>query len=105
MSTSPHSPHTHTRHSPLCHHGPTLNSNRAKKLLITYDTPQIAVQKANYIEQNHLGGAMFWELDADKPVGGGSLIEAVRMQWGMLDTRDNALDYPKSSEHFFVSRF
>jgi chitinase len=71
---------------------------RSKGLLITYDTPQIAIQKAQYIAQNNLGGGMWWELDADKPRGQGSLVEAVRAQWGDLEWRENELDYPGSSQ-------
>jgi len=41
---------------------------------------------------------MWWELDADKPRGQGSLVEAVRAQWGDLEWRENELDYPGSSE-------
>lgn len=41
---------------------------------------------------------MWWELDADKPAGQGSLVEAVRMEWGQLEWKENELDYPGSSE-------
>lgn len=70
----------------------------SQSLLISYDTPAIATQKAQYIAQNNLGGGMWWELDADKPRGQGSLVEAVRAQWGDLEWRENELDYPGSSE-------
>ena len=71
---------------------------RNKGLLITYDTVPIAIQKAQYIAQNGLGGGMWWELDADRPIGQGSLIEAVISQWSLLDQKQNELDYPMSSK-------
>lgn len=77
-----------------------LIRNSAKQLLITYDTPAIAAQKAQYIDQNGLGGAMWWELDADKPRGQGSLVETVRMAWGQMEWKENELEYPGSSEYF-----
>jgi chitinase len=70
---------------------------RSKRLLITYDTPQIAQQKAEYIRNNGLGGAMWWELDADKARGNGSLVEVVRATMGELEYRENELHYPGSS--------
>lgn len=71
--------------------------HRSKKLLITYDTPQITHQKAEYIRNNGLGGAMWWELDADKARGSGSLVETARATMGELEYRENELLYPGSS--------
>lgn len=44
--------------------------------MVTYDTCSNAVVKANYIAQQHLGGAMWWESSGDK-TGVGSLINLV----------------------------
>lgn len=45
-----------------------------------------------------LGGAMWWELDADKPEStGGALVRTVREQLGQLEWRENELNYPGSS--------
>jgi len=67
--------------------------------LISYDTQAIATQKAQYINKLGLGGAMWWELDADKPEEtGGALIRTVREQLGQLEWRENELSYPGSSE-------
>jgi hypothetical protein len=67
------------------------------KELISYDTPEIAMQKAKYIDEQGLGGGMWWELDGDRPVGNGSLVEIVRKQWDQLEFKWNELDYPGSS--------
>jgi chitinase len=67
--------------------------------LISYDTQVIATQKAQYINQLNLGGAMWWELDADKEEStGGALVRTVREQLGQLEWRENELGYEGSSE-------
>ena len=72
---------------------------RNKRLLVSYDTPAIAKQKAHYINQHGLGGGMWWELDADKPEPTGlNLVRTVREQFGQLEWRENELNYPGSSE-------
>lgn len=65
---------------------------------ISYDTPQIIAQKCDYIKQRHLGGAMFWELSADRsPNDPRNLVNTV---YEALDRRTdqipNHLDYPRS---------
>ena len=47
-----------------------------KKMMVTYDTPEIAAHKVDYIMQTGLGGAMWWESSADK-TGGESIIRTV----------------------------
>jgi len=71
----------------------------SKRLLISYDTPAIAVEKANYIVGNGLKGAMFWELDADKSDKDGSdesIVATVSRTFGSLDSSLNELNYPGS---------
>ena len=48
----------------------------AKRLMISYDTREIAKRKANFVKEEGLGGAMWWESSADK-AGGESLIHTV----------------------------
>jgi len=80
-------------------------TRRNKRLLISYDTQAIAIQKANYINQRNLGGAMWWELDADKEEStGGALVRTVKEALGGLEWRENELGYPGSSTSFFLHR-
>jgi chitinase len=67
--------------------------------LISYDTQPIATQKADYINRLNLGGAMWWELDADAPEDTGrALVRTVKERLGGLEWRENELGYPGSSE-------
>jgi GH18 family chitinase len=50
--------------------------DKKSKMMVTYDTPEIAAHKVDYIAKNSLGGAMWWESSADK-AGGESLICSV----------------------------
>ncbi|KAF3910915.1 Chitotriosidase-1 [Dactylellina cionopaga] len=70
----------------------------AARLMISYDTPNVAKWKAAYIKQKGLGGAMWWETSGDK-VGPDSLVEHVIDSLGgqaALDHRQNNLSYPGS---------
>ncbi|QDS73509.1 hypothetical protein FKW77_009381 [Venturia effusa] len=66
---------------------------------VSYDTPQIATQKARYIRSEGLGGAMWWETSYDKN-GPESLISTVRKELtkgrGEMEVRVNNLEYPDS---------
>lgn len=77
--------------------GASYSYDRNKRLLISYDTQAIVTQKAQYINQNALGGVMWWELDSDKPEEtGGNLVRTVREQFGQLEYRQNEIEYPGS---------
>ncbi|PMD21432.1 glycoside hydrolase family 18 protein [Hyaloscypha hepaticicola] len=65
------------------------------KYMVTYDTPNIAKQKANWIKENNLGGALFWEVSADK-TGDESLVGTVAREFGKLEDSMNHLSYPTS---------
>lgn len=64
--------------------------------MISYDTPEIAAAKVDYIKQKGLGGGMWWESSADKPQGQASLIESVVNGLGGLQQMANVLEYPGS---------
>jgi len=67
----------------------------AKKQLITYDTPQVVAEKAEWIMSNELAGAVFWELSADKN-GTDSLVWSSAKTMRNLDNTPNHLCYPGS---------
>ena len=70
--------------------------------MVSYDTPQTALQKAAYIRQSGLGGAMWWDTSGDRPFSSGkSLIQITADSLGGQDGRDlemskNCLEYPES---------
>lgn len=78
-----------------------------RKEMITYDDEHIVAAKAEWIKREGLGGAMFWELSADKgserkemeggrgkdPQPGGSLVATVAQSLGNLDGSPNNLQY------------
>lgn len=79
--------------------------DEATGTMVSYDTPEVATQKVQYIKQNGLGGAMWWESSGDQPIGGGeagpSLIQIVVQGLGGFDGahmehRENVLEYPES---------
>ncbi|KAJ7058105.1 glycosyl hydrolases family 18-domain-containing protein [Mycena amicta] len=67
-----------------------------KKELVSYDTPDIARIKAQYVTANSLGGTMFWELSTDK-TGSDSLVGTTKAVFGGLDSTPNHISYPSST--------
>ena len=72
----------------------------ARRMMVSYDTPEAERQKVDYIKQKGLGGAMWWESSADK-TGNQSLIWTVAYALGgsdysALDQTENCLSYPQS---------
>jgi chitinase len=68
--------------------------------MVSYDTPDIAIKKTNYLVSKQLGGAMWWETSGDRPITDErSLIRTVVQQLGgqdSLEQSQNWLDYPMS---------
>ncbi|KAL2186500.1 glycoside hydrolase family 18 protein, partial [Thermothelomyces heterothallicus CBS 203.75] len=67
-----------------------------RRVLVSYDTVDMARQKAQYIKDRKLGGGMWWESSADKG-GGESLITNVVDVFGgttALEWRENCITYP-----------
>lgn len=65
------------------------------KELISYDTVNSAVTKAQYLIKKGLGGAVFWEASGDR-TGAQSLVGTLATQMGSLDSTQNLLSYPAS---------
>ncbi|KAF8428319.1 endochitinase 1 [Tirmania nivea] len=85
--------------------GASYSYDPSIRKLISYDTPQIAKQKADYILNKGLGGGMWWETSCDNsptgPNASRSLIKTVVDVWGgpdsaKLDKTENTLNYPAS---------
>ncbi|KAF1841365.1 glycoside hydrolase family 18 protein [Cucurbitaria berberidis CBS 394.84] len=69
-----------------------------QRLMISYDTPEIITKKTQFIREQGLGGAMYWESSGDKK-GDQSLISTfVRNVGGIgaLDQSPNILTFPAS---------
>ncbi|KAL1991416.1 hypothetical protein VTN49DRAFT_5408 [Thermomyces lanuginosus] len=72
--------------------------DKEKKVMISYDTPNIVRWKGQYILRKGLGGGMYWETSGDKS-GNESLIGTLVNELGgsrVLDQSQNLLNYPAS---------
>ncbi len=81
--------------------GSSYSYDSTSKELISYDNVAVAKQKAAFIQQMDLGGAVWWESSADK-VGSESLIQNVAEILGGyydsgLESSQNQLAYPNST--------
>ncbi|KAK3677259.1 Chitinase 4 [Recurvomyces mirabilis] len=71
-------------------------------LMVSYDSPEVATQKVEYIKQKGLGGAMWWESSGDHPLNHDeSLIRVVVEGLGGYEGRHmehvpNTLQYPET---------
>lgn len=75
--------------------GASYSYDSRKRQLVSFDTVEMAKRKSEWIKQQGLGGAMWWESSADR-AGGESLIRGVVSCLGALDSRHNCLEYPES---------
>jgi len=75
--------------------GASYSYDAGKEYMVSYDTPNIARQKAKWIKEKGLGGAMFWEVSGDK-TGDDSLVATVVKELGKLEKSKNHLSYPES---------
>src|SRR5699024_10522922 len=75
--------------------GAAWSYDAAAKELVSYDTPQSAKLKVDYLKSKGLGGALFWEASGDK-TGDDSIVGAVASSLGELENSQNQLSYPGS---------
>lgn len=78
--------------------GASYSYDPNKKMLVSYDTVGMAREKASYIKNHYLGGAMWWESSGDKK-GNESIITNVVEAFGgerRLRRDENCLEYPES---------
>ncbi|OQR90690.1 endochitinase 1 [Achlya hypogyna] len=69
------------------------------RMWVSYDGPLSAQAKANYIKEQGLGGAMYWEIAGDAPAGSNrSIVTQVVnvIGAGTLDKVPNTISYPTS---------
>ncbi|WWC71411.1 uncharacterized protein I206_105367 [Kwoniella pini CBS 10737] len=79
------------------HLGASWSYDPHKKQFVSYDTPDIAMEKTEYISKHNLGGAMFWELAGDKSHKAlDSIVKIVHDNIGKVEKRENELNYPES---------
>jgi GH18 family chitinase len=57
----------------------TYSYDNATGMLVSYDTLDLALTKVNFIKQNRLGGAMWWEVSGDRN-DSGSIISGVSVE-------------------------
>lgn len=72
--------------------------DESKREFVTYDSPEVAKIKCEYIKDRQLGGAMFWELTADNSLDESrSLLETVYNSLGdNLNGIENHIKFPLS---------
>jgi len=90
------------------HIGASWSYDPSTQTMISYDTPQMVAQKAAFVQDHGLSGSMFWESSGDKPLGGGSLIEAFLVHSGgtkRMEEAMNCLDYPESKYDNLRNKF
>lgn len=72
------------------------------KTMVSYDSPQVAAEKVQYIKSKGLGGGMWWESSGDHPQDHAeSLINIVVQGLGGFEGKHmehspNELSYPES---------
>jgi len=95
--------------------GASWSYDARTRTMISYDTPPAVEQKAQFVRDHALGGAMWWESSGDKPSGAGgggndgaSVIETFLRHIGgvhRLENVKNCLDYPQSKYDNLRQRF
>jgi chitinase len=80
--------------------GASWTYNRKTRDLVSFDTPEVAKWKTQYLKSQNLGGAWWWESSGDRPVTDPkSLVRTVVKALGgerSLKQQQNLLSYPQS---------
>ncbi|TVY54909.1 Endochitinase B1 [Lachnellula cervina] len=84
--------------------GASYSYDNVSMVMVSYDTPNISKQKAQYVQSRDLGGVAWWEVSMDKR-GNESLIGAAVDTLGALETSWNRLTYPNSTYDNLRNKF
>lgn len=79
--------------------GATYCYDSAKRVLVTYDTVDMARKKAAWIKREGLGGAMWWESSADAAEEAsiiGNVVDVLGGSGQGMERKENCLEYPES---------
>lgn len=88
--------------------GASWSQHPTTQLMVSFDTPEIASQKADFVTSRGLGGGMWWESSSDKPFGQGSLVETFVQKCGgraQFETSSNCLNYPTTTYDNLKNQF
>ncbi|KAL5116826.1 Chitinase 4 [Pleosporales sp. CAS-2024a] len=79
----------------------TYSYDKSTGMLVSYDTVGMALTKAKFIQQNKLGGAMWWEVSGDRNDSGSIITNVVNALAGAdgkgIESRANWIYYPNST--------
>lgn len=70
--------------------------DQSKKAMVSYDTVESSLLKADYIKQRNLGGAFWWESSGDKSAPADSLVHRVVGSLGYLEQARSHSHFPYS---------
>ncbi|KAJ4365829.1 Chitinase 4 [Neocucurbitaria cava] len=80
--------------------GATYSYDSSIGMLVSYDTVSMAMRKVDYIKQNNLGGAMWWEVSGDRTDDKSIISNVVKGLGGSdgsgIESVSNWLEYPDS---------
>lgn len=65
--------------------GASYSYDEGSGTFVSYDTVAMALKKVDYIAQQKLGGAMWWEISGDKTDNAGSIVQNVGCMRKMVE--------------------
>ncbi|KAL9011774.1 MAG: hypothetical protein Q9173_003403 [Seirophora scorigena] len=75
--------------------GASWSYDEGTRTMVSYDNKEMAKEKAAFVKEKRLAGAMYWESSGDRK-GEGSLMATVANDLKHMDTSYNTLKYPDS---------